>query len=431
MRQWLRSGDALLILILLLPLAVASQRLGGPSAPPALWLDWLGRVTGILGLAMMLMAAVVSLRRPGFDRPFGGLPRLWRLHHWLGFWAFILVMVHVLTLAFAAVPASLPAAVETLFPPVSHGALWLGWLAWLAMVIFLAPTFGFFGKPHYQRWKQLHLVSAAALLLALGHALPLAGEAWPWWLLGLAGLGAIAWRKLAAPRLSRLPYRVESVVPLARGVVELVLEPQGEGIRHEAGQFVYLTPLDESLCAGRGEEHPYTLASGPHDDRLRIGIKDLGDASHALQTVTPGSRVLIEGPYGDFFQRHFPRRKMLWFGGGIGITPFVGGARHLAERGRAEEEAQLFYLANRPERAYYLEELQRIAERVDGFTVTPHFYHHEGALSEAFLRRHCPDYTEREIYLCGSPAMNAHLQRLLSEQGVPASRIHSEVFDFL
>ncbi|MCE8021350.1 hypothetical protein HOP51_14710 [Halomonas sp. MCCC 1A11036] len=31
------------------------------------------------------------------------------------------------------------------------------------------------------------------LLLGLWHALPLAGETWPWWLLGIAGLGAIAW----------------------------------------------------------------------------------------------------------------------------------------------------------------------------------------------------------------------------------------------
>lgn len=60
--------------------------------------------------------------------------------------------------------------------------------------------------------------------------------------------------------------------------------------------------------------------------RLRFGIKDLGDASHALQTVTPETRVLIEGPYGEFFERRFPQRDMLWLGGGIGITPFVGGA---------------------------------------------------------------------------------------------------------
>lgn len=430
MRRLPRPGDLALIAALLLPLMVALPRLGGLGGPPELWLTWVGRVTGILGLALMLLAAAVSLRLPGFDRPFGGLVRLWRLHHWMGFGAFILVMVHVLALALAAVPASLDAAVATLFPPVSHGAVWLGWLAWLAMVIFLAPTFDFFGQPHYQRWKRLHLVSAAALLLGLGHVLLLAGETWPWWLLGIAGVGAIVWRKLLSPRFSRLPYRVVAVEPLARGVVELMLEPEGRRMAHETGQFVYLSPLDESLSAGRGEEHPYTIASSPHDARLRIGIKDLGDASHALQSVAPGSRVLIEGPYGDFFQRHFPSRKPLWFGGGIGITPFVGAAREMAELGQGDD-VQLLYLSNSPDRAYYQDELKEIAERVEEFTYTSHYYRDQGPLTEAFLRHHCPDYVEREIYICGPPGMNAHLQRLLTDQGVPASRIHSEVFDFL
>ncbi len=430
MRQWLRPGDIALIVLLLLPLAVALPRLGGLGGPAELWLTWVGRVSGILGLAMMLLAAAVSCRVPGFDRPFGGLARLWHLHHWLGFTAFILVMVHALARGLAAVPTSLDAAVATLFPPLSYGAVWLGWLAWAALVVFLAPTFDFFGQPHYQRWKRLHLVSAAALLLGLWHALLLAGEAWPWWLLGIAGLGAIAWRKGMAPR-RRHAYRIEAVVPLARGVVELVLRPEGGGIRYEAGQFVYLSPLDETLAAGRGEEHPYTIASAPSDSHLRIGIKDLGDASHALQTVTPGTRVLVEGPYGEFFGRRFPERDMLWLGGGIGITPFVGGARDLAACASVEGHVHLFYLANGPDRAYYQQELEGIAERVEGFTYTSHYYRDQGPLTEVFLREHCPAFTEREIYLCGPPAMNAYLQHLLSEPGVPTSRIHSEVFDFL
>ncbi|MCA1768559.1 MAG: ferric reductase-like transmembrane domain-containing protein [Halomonas sp.] len=335
MRRWLRPGDIALFVLLLLPLMVALPRLGGLAGPPELWLTWVGRVTGILGLAMLLLAGAVSSRAPGFDRPFGGLARLWHLHHWLGFTAFILVMVHVLALGLAAVPTSLDAAVATLFPPVSHGSIWLGWLAWLALVVFLAPTFDFFGQPHYQRWKRLHLVSAAALLLGLWHALLLAGEA------------------------------------------------------------------------------------------------DLGDASHALQTVMPETRVLVEGPYGEFFGRRFPERDMLWLGGGVGITPFVGGARNLAAGASVEGHIHLFYLASDSVRDYYREELQGIAEAHEAFAFTQHYSRERGPLDEAFLREHCPDFTEREIFLCGPPAMNAHLQRLLAGQGVPASRIHSEVFDFL
>lgn len=431
-RQSPWRGDLLLIAATLLPLLVALPRLGLPGVDAGDWLGWLGRVAGILGLAMMLVTAAISIRLPGVDRWFGGLDRLWRIHRLLGFGAFVLIMLHVLALALAAVPVSLRVAVMTLFPPLSYVALWLGWLAWLTMVAFLAPTFGFFGRLHYQRWKRLHLLSAAALVLALAHAIPLAGETGLWWLLGAAGLGAILWRKLVSPWAARRPHRVEWVAPLARGVVEIGLRPEGRGLRHEAGQFVYLTPLDETLSAGRGEEHPYTLSSAPGDPLLRVGIKDLGDASHALQTVTVGSRVMIEGPYGDFFRRRFPGRDALWLGGGIGITPFVGGARDLARRADAREgRTHLVYLANDAERAYYLDELRRIAGEVEDVSVTAHFYRREGPMSADFLRADCPDFAERELYLCGPPGMVGHLRRLLADQGVPASRIHCEVFDFL
>lgn len=178
--QWpRRGGDLLLWMLVGLPLAAALPRLGMPEARVESALSWLGHASGILALALMLLAAAVSLRVPGSDRPFGGLTRLWRVHHWLGYWAFILVMVHVLALALAALPVSLEAAVALLVPPPVQVAFWLGWLAWLALVIFLAPTFGFFGRPHYQRWKRLHLVSAVALLLALAHALPWPASAGP------------------------------------------------------------------------------------------------------------------------------------------------------------------------------------------------------------------------------------------------------------
>lgn len=219
---------------------------------------------------------------------------------------------------------------------------------------------------------------------------------------------------------------VHTLVP---GVVELVLDPVDGPLRYEPGQFVYLTPWDERLAAGRGEEHPYTLSSAPGDRQLRLGIKALGDASQALQTVSPGSRVQIEGPYGDFYQRQWPDKGQLWLGGGIGITPFVGGARALAADSR--DDVQLIYLAQDPSRAYYLDELNIIAERRPALRVEAHYYRREGPMTLDYLQRHCPDFARREVYLCGPPGMVNHLKPILRSAGVPPSALHSEVFDFL
>ncbi|WLD57506.1 ferredoxin reductase family protein [Salinispirillum sp. LH 10-3-1] len=435
MTTWLKArfkpGDILLLIFLLLPLLVAMPRLLGAFNDSAVgWLTLTGRLTGILGLAMMLLAAMMSIRLPHYDRWFGGLARLWVVHRFFGFAGFVLVLLHVILLAYAALPFSIDAAILRIFPPLAEWPIWAGWLALVCMVIFLGPTFGFVGRIHYQRWKRLHLFSAPAVILALLHAIPIAAETLVWWLMAVFAIGAIVWRKVLSPSLGRYRYEVAKVDTLVRGVVEISLKPVDKTMAYEAGQFIYLTPLDSNLSAGRNEEHPYTISSAPSDEYLKVGIKALGDASSAIQTVAVGSQVYVEGPYGDFYERVEPQRKQLWLAGGIGITPFVSGARDVQNR-QGEVSAHLFYLANDDQRAYYLDELMTLGQQVDGLDVTAHYYRKEGPINEAFLREHCPDFAEREIYMCGPPAMIHHLRQVFKGLGIPSSRIHSEAFDFL
>lgn len=77
----------------------------------------------IPALLALLVAGMLSARIPGMDPWFGGLVRVWTIHRWLGFSAFMLVMVHVLLLAFATLSFSIGRSIATLFPPLSHS----GW----------------------------------------------------------------------------------------------------------------------------------------------------------------------------------------------------------------------------------------------------------------------------------------------------------------
>lgn len=423
-------GDALITLVVLLPLLVAAPRIWpDPSGSAALLLA-ASQATGILALSTMLAAAVLSLRLPRFDALFGGLPRIWQVHTWLGASAFMLILMHVVLLAFSALPVSTAHSIAALFPPLTQVTVWAGWIALALTLAFVAPGFRFFGNIDYQRWKALHLLSAPALLLGLAHGMGLGGAPALWWGLGGLAVAAIVWRKLLSPRLGRHAYEVGAVHRLAPGVVEVELAPCGNPLRHAPGQFVYLTPRNPELRAGNGEEHPFTLASAPGDANLRIGIKALGDASRAWQDITPGTRVEVEGPYGTFFDETSRERPALWFGGGIGITPFVSAARTIPNH-TPPQPVSLVYLANRPERAYYLDELRDIAAREAAFEVTVHFFNEHGPIDVDFLRQHCPDFAAREIHICGPAGMTHHLLGLLHRAGVPDSRIHTEAFEFL
>ncbi|MDD5303498.1 MAG: ferric reductase-like transmembrane domain-containing protein [Elusimicrobia bacterium] len=424
-------GSAALAILGFLPLAIAAGTGSlGPFDSAAAWLGGLGRAAGILGLSFFLLAAIISVRLPGVDAHFGGLTRLWNIHHALGAASFLLLMGHPLLLAFAAAGASPRAAAAVLFPGPGEWSVWAGWAALAVMTAFLAPTFSFFGAPDYQRWKSLHALSGAALVLGVAHALPL-GRSLPgrWGAAIWAGGGALAllsfaYRMAIARFVGRKSYRVCRVDAIGRGVVELSLKPDGELLAYRPGQFVYLTPLDDGLARGRGEEHPYTVSSSPREPVLRIAIKDLGDATHALQTAAVGSRALVEGPYGGIFPPGEKEARELWIAGGIGLTPFLGRVRGLSADRPAD--IHLIYCVQDETRAHFLQELEGAAAKVPGFKLTMHFFAREGPLNAAFLRSRCPDLRGRDVYVCGPIPLIDGARRELRGAGVPASRIHSE-----
>lgn len=399
-------------------------------------LGYAGRVAGILGLLMLLLAGVLSARIPGVDRYFGGLTKLWKTHHLLGAGSLLALMLHPWLLALESASISVDAATASLLPSFTHWPIWAGWASLLLMMVFLAPSFHFFGRPDYSRWKILHALAGPAIILALLHAwqfgrvLPPQAQRLLWGVLAILAVGAVAWRLVFSRRIGRLRYQVDGVVAVANNLVELTLSPVGRRqLRYEAGQFVYLTPYDPALSAGYGEEHPYTLSSAPHESGLRIAIKALGDASHAIQTIAPGSRVDIEGPYGRFFPPTLTGPEV-WIAGGIGITPFLARARHLLQQGRAVDVC-LVYCVQDEARARFADELQLIAEQLGGFQFIPHYFYRYGPLDGEFLAEHCPDLSARTAFICGPASLDHLARQVLASAGVSRSAIHTEEFELV
>jgi predicted ferric reductase len=428
-----KTGNLVLELLAVLPLAVALVAAAPESIPDAL--VFLGRAAGVLGLSFLLLAGIISVRIPGFDVCFGGLTRLWKIHHLLGAAAFVLVMAHPLFLAFASARVSIQAAAAVLFPEPAAWSVWAGWAAFAALAVFLAPTFWFFGQPEYQRWKSLHALSGLAIVLAVAHAVPL-GRALPngwssiFWLgYGSLAFAAFVYRKWIAPRLARRAYTIVDVRPVSRGVVELRLAPDEELLNYRAGQFIYLTPLDPGLASGRNEEHPYTVSSSPREPVLRVAIKDAGDATHALQTVAAGAKALVEGPYGDFFPDKKRMDGELWIAGGIGLAPFLSRARVFSPGDKVD--VHLIYCVQDETRAHFLSELEAIAAKISGFKLWKHFFYREGPLNGSFISACCPDFPAREIHVCGPPPLITAARRELRRHGVPGSRVHTEDFTWL
>jgi ferredoxin-NADP reductase len=136
--------------------------------------------------------------------------------------------------------------------------------------------------------------------------------------------------------------------------------------------------------------------------------------------------VIAEGPFGVFTEASRKREKVALIAGGIGITPI----RALMED--VSGDVVVIYRVVDEADILFRDELERLA-RDRGITLLFVVGDHatrEGSrlLSAAHLRELVPDIAERQVYVCGPPAMTDALERNVRRARVPARFIHTEKF---
>jgi ferredoxin-NADP reductase len=220
---------------------------------------------------------------------------------------------------------------------------------------------------------------------------------------------------------------VLTATPRAR-VVRVALG--GHPFRYRAGQAVLLGPH------GAARLKPYSLAAAPAEAvrhgylELLVGVDDQGRAGNDL-TLTPGTRVDVEGPVGGFvFPDHPVERRFVFVAGGTGIAPLramLHEALTLPNR-----EVGVFYSARTSNEFAYGDELQSLAAagEIDlTLTVTrdvsDDWTGARGRVSAAALARLVHDPATL-CFICGPPALVDETPKALAELGVPAERIRRE-----
>jgi ferredoxin-NADP reductase len=292
----------------------------------------------------------------------------------------------------------------------------------------------------YESWHLLHLYSYAGMGMALPHQLfdgmnfqsPVARAYW-WAIYGLA-VGAVLAFRVAAP-LWRSHYhrlRVAGVKPEVPGVVSVTFEGHRlDRLRVRSGQFFIWRFLDGP---GWTRGNPYTISDAPHRDRLRVTIRAVGDGSGRAHAVQPGTRVLIEGPYGTMTAQRRRHERMLVIAAGIGITPMRA---LIADTPFAPGDATLIYRYSGDAEPMFREELEEIAAERG---VDLHFLPGSRAADDSWvpagtdgndvevLTRLVPDAAQRDIFVCGSPGWIAAVRRAARAAGASPKQIHTEEF---
>jgi predicted ferric reductase len=415
------------------------------SARPGDLLTSTGRLTGLVASDLLLIQVFLMARVPWVEGTWGQ-DTLARWHRLVGFVSFDLMLAHVVLVAFGyAANDGKGVVAETVdlvlhYPGMLLATAALGCLIAVVVTSLRAAR----RRLRYESWHLLHLYAYLGAGLAIPHQLwtgtdftANASARWFWWTAYGVCAAAVLVFRVGIPVARNLRHRlvVSRVVVEAPGVVSVHLTGHRlDRLPVRAGQF-FVWRFTDGPGWTRG--NPYSLSAAPDGRSLRITARDAGDGSARLARLRPGTRALIEGPYGGLTGARRRRHRVLLIAGGIGITPLRA---LIDELDYNRGEAVLLYRAGSDRDLVFRSELDELAEH-RGLRVeyligprAPGRWLPAGAPArvhdELLLRRLIPDLSSYDVFVCGPAAWMDTVQGSVVRAGVPADQVHMERFDW-
>jgi nitric oxide dioxygenase len=243
------------------------------------------------------------------------------------------------------------------------------------------------------------------------------------------------------------PFKVREIVEESAEIASFYLVPADGGAvpQHQPGQFVSAKVyLPEQ---GLNQPRQYSLSCAPNERYLRISVKredardtkPAGMVSNRLHAkLAVGDVLELTAPAGDFVLHQERSGPVVLISGGVGQTPLLAMLEQLTTSG---SQRRIVYVHGCRSGAVHAfrDTLNRLVaehknlskavfyEEVNGHDRQGQDYDHIGRIELARIADQAvlPD---ADYYLCGPlPFMSAQLQALKA-LGVPAERVHYEVF---
>jgi ferredoxin-NADP reductase len=223
--------------------------------------------------------------------------------------------------------------------------------------------------------------------------------------------------------------KVIEVIPETDDAATIVIKP-GWGFRtdYQPGQYVGIG-VDRD---GKWHWRSYSISSTPDasDDTLAITVKAMPEgfiSDHLVRGLEPGTIVRLALPQGEFVLPDPPPAKVLFWTGGSGITPVMSMLRTFDRRGTMPDVVHVHSAPSR-DQAIFRDERLALTEKYDGRLVSiENFDDEHGILDVTKLEGACPDWRDREAWVCGPAPMLESAEKHWAAAGLTKT-LHIERF---
>lgn len=223
--------------------------------------------------------------------------------------------------------------------------------------------------------------------------------------------------------------RVEKVKPEAGGAATVLIRPGFDWAGHAPGQYVRIgVEID-----GRHHWRAYSLTSAPDREDGLISITpklvDEGKVSpFYVREIRPGHVVRLGEVEGTFTLPDPLPQKLLFVSAGSGITPIMSMLRHLSKTGGLTDAVHL-HSARAADEVIFGDELRAMVSEHEGLRLHEQHTGAAGRMTPEHLDELCPDWRERETFVCGPRELLEALQERFEEDGeADPERLHFEAF---
>ena len=214
-------------------------------------------------------------------------------------------------------------------------------------------------------------------------------------------------------------------------------------------------------------ERAYSMASYPAEGRhimlnVRIATPPWDPAKNTWMNVNPGvassyifnqkpgDKVIVSGPYGEFFI-HNSDSEMLYVGGGAGMAPMRSHLYHLFETLKTGRKVTYWYGGRSKRELFYMEHFRDLEKQFSNFKFFVVLsepleednwkvksdidddkgdgflgFVHQAVIDEYLSKHDAPE--DIELYFCGPPMMNKAVQKMGEDFGIPDENIRFDDF---